>query len=363
MTYRDRNFDRGRGSSMDWNSQGNGYRGQFSQQDRFGGQSGWGDEGQEPFGGQHFRGEERFGSQFGGEYGQGGYGQDYGRQAANWQEGQFGSGRSSGQGGWNQGQTSGRGYSDEGQFGGGRGQGAGYSMSTYGGGESYGRDDFRRASGWLPNAEQGWGSQGRTRGGSWDQSQDWEQGPSGRGNWGQGYSDQGGMSQGRSRQGLGGQGYGSQARPGATFYYEEVWLIPGPHSGRGPRGYQRNDQRIEEDICERLTQHGQIDAQDVEVQVKDGEVTLTGTVESRQAKRMVEDALDSISGVRDIHNQLRVQQGQDQGRSQADQDQLVGQTRMSEASGESRSTSGRSQSQNRNQSRRTETAGAGASGS
>ena len=85
-----------------------------------------------------------------------------------------------------------------------------------------------------------------------------------------------------------------------SFYYEEVWLIPGPHSSRGPRGYQRSDQCIEEDICERLTQHRQIDAEDIQVMVENGEVALTGTVENRQVKRMAEDALDSISGVKDI---------------------------------------------------------------
>src|SRR5205823_13121816 len=30
----------------------------------------------------------------------------------------------------------------------------------------------------------------------------------------------------------------------------------GPHAGRGPRSYQRADDRIRDDVCERLTQHG-----------------------------------------------------------------------------------------------------------
>jgi hypothetical protein len=355
MSYRDRDFDHGRGSAMDWGDQGNGYRGQFSRQDRFGG---WNAEEPEYYGDQDFRGQERYGDQFGDQYSQGGYGQDYGRQATDWQGRQFGGQRSFGpRGGWEQNQMGSRGYRDESQFGRGRGRGAGYSMGTFGGGQPYGRGDFRRSGGWPPYGEPGWGAQGR--GGSWDQDWDWEQGASGRGHWGQGYSDQGMMGQNESRQRIAGPGYGGQGRPGGTFYYEEIWLIPGPHSGRGPRGYQRNDQRIEEDICERLTQHGQIDAEDIQVKVKNGEVTLTGTVDSRQSKRMAEDALDSVSGIKDVHNQLRVQQSEGQGRSRSDQDQLIGQTQMGDAQG----STGSSRGQSRNQSRRTETTGVGASSS
>lgn len=77
-------------------------------------------------------------------------------------------------------------------------------------------------------------------------------------------------------------------------------------AGRGPRNYQRSDDRIEEDVNESLTRHPGFDAGDVEVKVQNGEVTLTGTVDSRYDKRMAEDAAESCSGVRDVHNQLRV---------------------------------------------------------
>lgn len=319
MSYRDRDGERGRGSA-DRGGQGNGYRGPSSRQDQFERQGrfgGWNDEEQYAYDEPQFRGQER--------YGQGGYGQDYGRQAADWQRDPYG-------------------------------------------GQGYGSRGFESAGGWQPNAPQGWGNQGRTPGGSWDQDQSWEQGPSGRGHWGQGYSDDAMMGQDRSRQlvggqDYGGQGYGSQGRSGGggTFSYEEAWLIPGPHSGRGPRGYQRNDQRIEEDICERLTQHGQIDAEDIQVQVKKGEVTLTGTVESRRTKRMAEDLIDSVSGVKDVHNQLRVQRREGQGHGRSDQDQVLGQTQMGD--GRDSASPNRGQSQGRNQSRRTEAAGAGASAS
>ena len=80
----------------------------------------------------------------------------------------------------------------------------------------------------------------------------------------------------------------------------------GPYTGYGPRGYRRTDERIQEDICDRLTQHAQIDASDIEVAVLEGEVTLTGTVEDRRIKRMVEANVEMIPGVVDIHNQLRL---------------------------------------------------------
>ena len=65
-----------------------------------------------------------------------------------------------------------------------------------------------------------------------------------------------------------------------------------------------------EDAHERLTRHGGVDASNISVSVEDGEITLEGTVDSRRAKRMAEDAVEDISGVRDVHNRLRVQQGQ-----------------------------------------------------
>ncbi len=84
------------------------------------------------------------------------------------------------------------------------------------------------------------------------------------------------------------------------------WTRAGPHTGRGPRGYRRSDERIAEDVCERLTQHGQVDARDINVEVHDGEVTLRGTVAERRMKRLAEDVAESVTGVEDVHNELRL---------------------------------------------------------
>ena len=89
--------------------------------------------------------------------------------------------------------------------------------------------------------------------------------------------------------------------------YSDTWMKAGPHTGRGPKGYQRSDAAIQEEACVRLTQHGNVDATKTTVRVEEGEITLEGTVSSRREKRMAEDALETISGVKDIHNRLRVQ--------------------------------------------------------
>ena len=81
------------------------------------------------------------------------------------------------------------------------------------------------------------------------------------------------------------------------------------HSGKGPSGYRRSDDRIREDINDRLTDHPWIDATAIEVMVEGAEVTLTGEVETRDEKRMAEDVAESIPGVKDVHNKIKTRRG------------------------------------------------------
>jgi hypothetical protein len=83
----------------------------------------------------------------------------------------------------------------------------------------------------------------------------------------------------------------------------------GRFSGRGPKGYTRSDDRIKEDVSERLEQHPEIDASEIEVSVAGGEVTLEGSVEDRRQKRMAEEAIENLTGVKDVHNRLKARQG------------------------------------------------------
>jgi hypothetical protein len=87
---------------------------------------------------------------------------------------------------------------------------------------------------------------------------------------------------------------------------ESLTWATGPYRGRGPKGYRRPDERIREEVCERLTVHGGIDASDVEVEVQEGEVTLSGTVADRRMKRLALDVAEGVSGIVDVHSHLRL---------------------------------------------------------
>jgi osmotically-inducible protein OsmY len=84
--------------------------------------------------------------------------------------------------------------------------------------------------------------------------------------------------------------------------------LRGGYRGREPRGYKRSDERIREDLNDRLTDAPYLDASDIDVSVNNCEVTLSGTVENRLAKRRAEDIAESVSGVTNVQNSLRVSQ-------------------------------------------------------
>lgn len=79
--------------------------------------------------------------------------------------------------------------------------------------------------------------------------------------------------------------------------------------GRGPKGYQRSDERIREEICDRLMAHPDIDASHLEVNVTRGIVTLDGSVEDRHEKRLAELISEDAVGVNDVENRLKVRHG------------------------------------------------------
>jgi len=83
------------------------------------------------------------------------------------------------------------------------------------------------------------------------------------------------------------------------------------YKGRGPKGYQRSSERIREDVCDRLSDDEWLDASNIEVQVQGDEVILTGSVNSREDKRRAEDLVESIYGVRNVENRIRVGRGED----------------------------------------------------
>ena len=153
-----------------------------------------------------------------------------------------------------------------------------------------------------------------------------------------GYGNSGYGSSGYGSSGYGSSGYGSSGYGGASSRAgapdESGWSSPSQSSfgsreyrggsdrgwntnyqsstsgasyaGRGPKGYTRSDERIREDVCERLSEDDQVDASDIEVRVTDRKVTLTGSVENRRMKHVAEDIAEAVSGVDDVDNQVTV---------------------------------------------------------
>ncbi len=96
------------------------------------------------------------------------------------------------------------------------------------------------------------------------------------------------------------------------------------YRGRGPRGYTRSDERIKEDVSDRLADDPWVDASEIDVTVNASEVTLSGSVDTREARRRAEDIVERVSGVSYVQNNLRVQRPQaPTGRATADRPSSV----------------------------------------
>jgi osmotically-inducible protein OsmY len=72
---------------------------------------------------------------------------------------------------------------------------------------------------------------------------------------------------------------------------------------------RRSDESIRDEIRTSLSQRQGLDASEVEVEVEGGEVTLTGSVEDRDARWLAEDLVESVPGVSLVHNRLRATDG------------------------------------------------------
>ena len=103
------------------------------------------------------------------------------------------------------------------------------------------------------------------------------------------------------------QGFGQTGEPGySEGQFGTSGRTRGRFTGRGPKGYTRSDDRIKEDVSDRLEQHGEIDAWEIVVMVQNGEVTLEGTVSDRRTKRLAEDVAEESPGVKQVNNRLRI---------------------------------------------------------
>jgi osmotically-inducible protein OsmY len=114
-------------------------------------------------------------------------------------------------------------------------------------------------------------------------------------------------------------GEGQQYTSRGDYAGESMSRGMGQHRGKGPKGYQRSDERLKEMICERLREDPDIDASEVTVSVQNSRVTLEGTVDSRHTKNLVEDVAEQL-GVNDVQNNLRVQRADQSAGSSMTQD-------------------------------------------
>ncbi|HEY4056711.1 MAG TPA: BON domain-containing protein [Kofleriaceae bacterium] len=121
-----------------------------------------------------------------------------------------------------------------------------------------------------------------------------------------GFGAMGGQSYGGNyggQQGYRGSSYGQR---GESRPFGQNANPMGLHRGKGPQGWTRSDERIKDQVCEALTDHEHIDASGIDVEVKNGDVTLSGMVPDRDTKRAAEDCAERIAGVKDVTNQLKV---------------------------------------------------------
>lgn len=80
---------------------------------------------------------------------------------------------------------------------------------------------------------------------------------------------------------------------------------PGEFAGRGPKDYVRSDQSIEDELYKRLTHHPDLDAEDMEIAVAAGVVSLRGYAANKYEKRLAEEIARDVLGVKDVQSELR----------------------------------------------------------
>jgi hypothetical protein len=200
-------------------------------------------------------------------------------------------------GGRSQGWQSGRGYSGE-SYG---SQPQSYRSQGYGS-QGFGSQGYRPESSETPGRYGSSGASPEIGRGGYERSFEGMDRESG---WG-GFPTGGGYGQTGFREGTSSQ-YGSFPTSGYSESQFGSTQTRGRFTGRGPKNYTRSDDRIREDVSDRLEQHGEIDATEIEVRVETAEVILEGTVPDRRTKRLAEDVVEDTPGVKQVHNRLRIQ--------------------------------------------------------
>jgi osmotically-inducible protein OsmY len=66
------------------------------------------------------------------------------------------------------------------------------------------------------------------------------------------------------------------------------------------------DEALTRELHEILTADPELDSTEIEVAVEEGAVTLSGMVDSSDARLLAEELVESVAGVREVHNNLKV---------------------------------------------------------
>jgi len=69
---------------------------------------------------------------------------------------------------------------------------------------------------------------------------------------------------------------------------------------------RRPDAQLAQELQEILTKDPELDSNEIEVEVEGGAVTLRGVVDSSDARLLAEELVESVTGVREVHNNLKV---------------------------------------------------------
>ncbi len=80
----------------------------------------------------------------------------------------------------------------------------------------------------------------------------------------------------------------------------------GRATGRVGEGDNGIDERMRQDVCDRLMQLGPVDCTQIGVSVVNGIVMLEGTVPTDEFKQRVLDAVSAVAGVETIESRLQI---------------------------------------------------------
>lgn len=94
-----------------------------------------------------------------------------------------------------------------------------------------------------------------------------------------------------------------------SWFNKEEYKEQTDFTGYGPKGYERSDDRVYEEVCEALMRNPEVDASYIGVNVSKGVVSLSGRVLNRRMKKLAELIAEDQPGVKTVKNELVAMKG------------------------------------------------------